>query len=143
MFETFLNTHTSDIILSPLSDVEINMTENSFEELIGDKLPEEYLSFLKESNGFAVNGLHIFGSYDEEYLKQFPRRKSYDIIRFNVRFRDLTDISDYIMLGKSSLDYVVYDSSAEKKYQILTSGTMDIIDEYDSFIELLTAYYAS
>lgn len=63
-----------------------------------------------------------------------------DIIRFNSSFREMTDITDYILLGKSSIDYIVYNTS-EKKYQILSNGTIESFGTFDSFIELLYAFF--
>ena len=63
-----------------------------------------------------------------------------DILHFNSSFRDMTDITDYIMLGKSSLDYIVYNIS-EKKFQILSNGTMECFGTFDTFLELLYAFF--
>ena len=63
-----------------------------------------------------------------------------DIIRSNSSFRDRTDVTDYILLGKSSIDHIVYNIS-EKKYKILSNGTMERFGSFDSFIELLYSFY--
>ena len=52
----------------------------------------------------------------------------------------MTDITDYILLGKSSIDCIVYNISG-KKYQILSNGTMESFGTFDSFIELLYAFF--
>lgn len=51
----------------------------------------------------------------------------------------LTDITDYIILGKSDLDYVAYDKE-KNIYLILTNGTMDEMDKSEDFEELLRRY---
>ena len=63
-----------------------------------------------------------------------------DILRFNSSFREMTDITDYILLGKSSIDLIVY-NIREKKYQILSNGVMQSFGSFDSFPELLYAFF--
>ena len=42
----------------------------------------------------------------------------------------LTDIDDYIILGKDNISYFVYDIN-NKKYYVLSSGCLEIMNEYD------------
>lgn len=45
-------------------------------------------------------------------------------------------VSDYIILGISSLDYVGY-IKAKNKYVIMTNGTMQHLKEFDTFNEMI------
>ena len=118
----------------------INDADKEFYSLFNVGLPKDYIEFLHCTNGLSYNGRSIFGVYDEEFLAEYPRKKSMDITRSNSSFRDMTDITDYILLGRSSIDHIVYNIS-EKKYQILSNGTMECFGSFDSFIELLYSFY--
>ena len=118
----------------------INDIRNEFRSLFNVGLPDDYIEFLHFTNGLSYDGRSICGVYDEVFLAEYPRKKSMDIIRSNSSFRDTTDITDYILLGKSSIDHIVYNIS-EKKYQILSNGTMERFGSFDSFIELLYSFY--
>ncbi len=59
-----------------------------------------------------------------------------DIIGFNRYYRGMTDIEDYIILGKDSISYFVYDIASEK-YRILTNGTLDVINEFNSLAQMI------
>ena len=118
----------------------INDADKGFYSLFNVGLPKDYIEFLHCTNGLLYDGRSIFGVYDEEFLAEYPRKKSMDIIRSNSSFRDMTDITDYILLGRSSIDHIVYNIS-EKKYQILSNGTMECFGSFDSFIELLYSFY--
>ncbi len=48
----------------------------------------------------------------------------------------LTDIEDYIILGKDSISYFVYDIASEK-YRILTNGTLDVMNEFNSLAQMI------
>ena len=50
----------------------------------------------------------------------------------------MTDIEDYIILGKDSISYFVYDITSGK-YQVISNGTMDVMSEYDSLAQMIGA----
>lgn len=101
----------------------------------------DYKEFLSEMNGFSYNGLTIFSKFNDN-IKQLSTRakaETRDVICWNENYYDMTDITDYIILGKSDLDYIAYDKE-KNVYLILTNGTMDEIDKSEDFEELLKRY---
>lgn len=120
---------------------EIKDLSNLSKEKLGCELPVDYKEFLSEINGFSYDGLTIFSKFNDNIKQLSPRadEESRDIICWNEMYYDMTDITDYIILGKSDLDYIVYDKE-KNVYLILTNGTMDEMDNSEDFEELLRRY---
>ena len=140
MYTEFLSKLPDSATYEKLSREKISNTEKEFCSLFEVGLPKDYIELLNFTNGLSYNGHSICGVYDEEFLADHPRKKSMDILNFNSSFREMTDITDYIMLGKSSLDYIIYNIS-EKNFQILSNGTMECFGTFDTFLELLYAFF--
>ena len=140
MYSGFLSRLPDTATYEKLPQEKIGNAEKEFASLFETALPEDYIQLLRCTNGLSYDGHSVCGVYDEEFLIDHPRKKSMDIVRFNSSFRDMTDITDYILLGKSSLDLIVY-NIGEKKYQILSNGVMECFGSFDSFPELLYAFF--
>ena len=140
MYTEFLSSLPDTALYEKLPQEKIDNLENEFYSVFETGLPRDYTELLRHTNGLSYNGKSIVGAYDSDFLTQHPRKKSMDILRFNSSFRDMTDITDYIMLGKSGIDYIVY-NIGEKNYQILSNGTMECFGTYDTFPELLYAFF--
>ena len=123
-----------------LPDEKISKIKKEFYSLFNVEIPKDYIELLHQTNGLSYDGHGICGVYDTDFLIDHPRKKSMDILRFNSSFRDMTDITEYILLGKSSIDLIVF-NIREKKYQILSNGTLECFGMFDSFLELLYAFF--
>ena len=130
---TFLNDIDNLKFYSGLDNSEIEkLKEKSIEKLNID-IPEEYKEFLKISNGVTSdNGAKFYSKFD------LKKRGRYDIVDINYDYRELTDIEDFIKLGNDDISYFVYDINTSK-YQVLSDGTLDVLNEYNHFYELLKA----
>lgn len=140
MYTEFLSKLPDTATYEKLPPKKIGNLEKEFYSVFNVGLPNDYIELLRHSNGLSYDGKSIVGVYDSDLLAKYPKKKSMDIVRFNLSFRDMTDITDYIMLGKSSIDHIVY-NIGEKKYQILSNGEMDCFGTFDSFLELLYAFF--
>lgn len=140
MFNEFLSKIPEAITYEKLSEEKIKNASSEFYSLFNVKLPQDYIDMLRYTNGVSFNGNSIVGVYDADFLADHPRKKSMDIFRFNTSYRDLTDITDYILLGKSSIDLVVYNIN-DSKFQILSNGVMECFGTFDTFLELLYSFF--
>ena len=140
MYTEFLSKLPDTATYEKLPPEKIGNLEKEFYSVFNVGLPNDYIELLCHSNGLSYDGKSIVGVYDSDFLAKYPKKKSMDIVRFNLSFRDMTDITDYIMLGKSSIDHIVY-NIGEKKYQILSNGVMECFGTFDSFLELLYAFF--
>lgn len=102
-------------------------------------LPQGYMEFLHHMNGFSYDGHSIFCCYNDDIEKNFPRYAVYDLITFNTKFHEETDIGDYLLLGKSSIDYIGYMKNT-KKYVIMTNGTLNHLKEFDCFKDMIVCF---
>lgn len=119
-----------------LSMETIEKVSNYFKEHFDIHLPQGYIDFLHVMNGFSYNDHSIFCCYNEEIENNYPRYASLDLATFNTNFYECTDITNYIILGKSSMDYIGYIKSTHK-YVIMTNGTMRHLKEFDTFFEMI------
>lgn len=118
----------------------IGEIKRKFTDLFEVSLPSDYLSLLCLSNGLSYNGYSIFGVYDADFLKDNPYMEGLDLFWNNKSIRELTDISDYIILGVSDMDYVAYNTT-DKKYHIIDNGTIDVYGTYDRLLDLLYVFF--
>ena len=140
MYTTFLSKIPETTIYEKPNHDKIENIKKEFHTQFNVELPMGYIELLDYANGLSYDGHNIAGIYDDDFLVQYPRKKSMDIIRFNSSFRDMTDITDYILLGKSSIDLIVYDIG-DGKFKILSNGTMECFGTFDTFLELLYAFF--
>lgn len=122
-----------------LSEQTIQQVSNFCQENFDCYLPQEYTEFLHYMNGFSYDGYSIFCCYNDDIEKNFPRYAGLDLITINTNFYKGTDIDEYLLLGKSSIDYIGY-IKATKKYVIMTNGTLTHIKEFDSFQEVIVEF---
>lgn len=124
---------------SGLSKETVQKVSNYCQENFGCFLPQEYADFLHHMNGFSYDGHSIFCCYNDDIEKNFPRYAGLDLVTSNAMFHETTDINEYLLLGKSSLDYIGYIKDS-KKYVIMTNGTLNHLKEFDSFQEVVVEF---
>ena len=134
----FLNKLSYKTMYTGLTESELDLYAEEFSEAFNVSLPEDLRAFLSVTNGLYVNGKVFFSRFNDNVKAFSPRatNRTRDIIEFNRSYRDMTDIEDYIILGKDSISYFVYDTASEK-YQVLTNGTMDVINIFDSLAQMI------
>lgn len=140
MFAKVLNQMKQGEYPKGLSQETIDMVSAYCEEHFGCPLPSGYAMFLKQANGFSYDGHSIFCCYNNEIQTVFPKYTGFDFVTFNTKFYVNTDISSYLVLGKSSIDYVCFEK-ATGKYVIMTNGTMQHITESDDLDVLLESFF--
>ncbi len=140
MFSKVLNLMQQGEYPRGLSDVTIERVSAYCAEHFACPLPQGYAKFLKEANGFSYDGHSVFCCYNDEIQNSFPRYASLDFVTFNTKFQENTDISSYLILGKSSMDYVCYEKATDK-YLILTNGPMRLVSDSNDFYSLLKSFF--
>lgn len=140
MYREFFEKLENLVTYNGIDRMSIDDMSKRFQYKMKVSLPDDYLVLLEETNGCSFNGKKIFGIYDDLFLKEHPRMKSLDVFNFNKTYIEMTDITDYVMIGKSSLEYVVFDL-IKSKYCVLTNGTMESLGEYNSLYDLLINYF--
>lgn len=134
----FLNGISDKTLYTGLTASEIELYTGEFSEAFNVSLPEDVRALLSITNGLHINGKVFFSMINDDVKELSPRatNRTRDIIGFNRYYRDMTDIEDYIILGKDSISYFVYDIASEK-YQVLSNGTLDVMREYNSLTRMI------
>lgn len=141
MFETIFHLVGDKGHPHGLSERTIREVEEACKQELGHSLPADYGAFLRESNGLCCDQGSIFCCYNDDIEQNFPGYMALDFLTYNVNFQAWTDLTDWLILGISSLDYICYEPAAGT-YQIRTNGTMDKMLEDRELSRLLCRYFA-
>lgn len=100
-------------------------------------IPEEYINFLKITNGLIWNGLELYGTkgYDRE-------NKNYSlpgIIDINLDFMGIDGLSGKLILGRASEELLVY-SGKDNRYQCVDRTDFLVTQVAPSFSELIYTF---
>lgn len=140
MFEKILSLVDPEDRPQGVSLSEIEELDANSKKHFGCNIPNGYKDFLKKANGLSDDGYSIFCYFNDDMKNSFPRYSNLDFISFNSKFVENTGISEYLMIGKSSIDYLAYDKT-QKKYIIMTNGIMKKISEADDFEKILEEFF--
>lgn len=137
MVEDLLKTIESDKanygqkIQPPCPEASIPALKSRAKTELNAELSEEYLDFLKKTNGLDNNGLVIFASettpisgYDDRFLE--------GIIEANLNLRDLESFMNYIVYGSSGESLYVFQID-KSQYKTIDAISHDSFETYDSF----------
>ncbi|MDE1169807.1 MAG: YrhA family protein [Verrucomicrobium sp.] len=94
-------------------------------------LPEDWIDFLKQSDGLAWNGVTLFG-LDQEDDEGEPYARG-GLLEFNRRERPADKpASRYLLLGHTDVDYLAYDRQ-ERIYLALSLADWSVSATYPDF----------
>lgn len=125
-----------------LTEITINELSDYCYKNFNCYLPSDYKRFLSIMNGYSFDDYKIFCCYNDDIEQHFPRYSNLDFVTFNIRFYKNTDITDYLILGKTSINYLGYCKSSHK-YIIIDNGVMQRIEEYDNFWDLILGVFSN
>lgn len=121
---------------------EIELANQRLQEEHDIELPEQFIDFLKDMNGFEVDGKIMYG-VDQEFLKNGDEIDYFEgIADNNLSAYDNDWDERYVFLGEDSLNKYVYNMNDGKYYQI-DSGCGDVYEVFSSFEEVLKCQFKS
>ena len=119
------------MIVRPASSKDLAMCQKDMAEIGLPAIPQGYIDFLREVNGFAWNGIEFFST--DQVTDPETDYMLNDIVSAN---EDLTDYSDdfqgMVLLGRADDDLYVY-NTANEKYEVLDFTAHDVMEDFDSF----------
>ena len=116
----------------PIKNEEINKFIKKFEDFFLTKIDEDYINFLKVSDGLEYNGYRIYCSFD--YTTNDIEQS---VFQNNELWYDEYDKDrEFVFFAHSGLDLFVF-NKIEKKYQLLDRSSSDVYKEFDSFSNML------
>ena len=135
--------HPSVMIVRPATDKDIQMCNEDFIEWgMNLKLPDEYVNFLKQLNGFAWNGIELYST--DRVTDTETGYMLNDIVSANEDFHDNYDeyerFKKYLCFGRVDDDMYIYNTTKEnKRWEVLDIVGLNVMEEYDSFEEFFVA----
>ncbi|MCX7111600.1 MAG: YrhA family protein [Proteobacteria bacterium] len=88
------------------TDEQVNNLIINANEVLGIEIPQEYIDFIKITNGFNHNGVFIYPSEKTLYVGRLDRFMA-GILDHNLVFRDPDNMKDFLILGEDDLDVYV------------------------------------
>ncbi len=122
-----------------INNEEIKTYAEDFFNTFGIEFPNDVKDFLNVTNGlYSGTGAHLYSIFNDEIKNKVNRstKSTMDIIGFNVNYRMITDVEEFIFLGNDSLTFYAYEIES-KKYCMLTNGTLDKLHEYDTLESMI------
>ena len=121
--ETLLLTRISDwrdvfltkATVTPCSLPDLRTFAQMVQGKLGQRLPDVYLHFLTESNGYNEGELMIYGT--KHTFQKATHRLIYGLLEMNVDFHH---VYDGVVLGEWGAKKLTYDASYEKPYAIIS-----------------------
>lgn len=104
---------------------------NNFVKRSKMELDPEYLNFLKNINGFELNGTNFYGTKEQEdiYVLDALKQNGFWI-------EEIPGLKNYFILGDGDIDF--YCQSLDgSQYFILNKGGLEKCGEFDSFNALV------
>lgn len=114
-------------ILNKTSEVDINEFTKWLDGRINHQVLDEYISFLKETNGFEFNGVIVYS------IKNKTDNNIYDA---NEEWKNEGSFDKFIFFGDNDSTWYCYDLDT-KKFCELDKPSGEIMNSYNSFSEML------
>lgn len=103
-----------------------------YEIFFSTKIDEDYINFLKISDGIWFNGYRVYSSFDH-----IKNKVEYGIFQNNeLWYEEYDKDREYIFFAESGSDLFVFNKQ-EKQYQLLDRYSGDVYKEYNSFSDML------
>jgi len=114
------------------SDSVINTYVQTVFQTFNIKLDEEYLEFLKQVNGFEINGLNFYGTDEQKHIYILSA------IKQNIFWSiEIASLKNYFLVADGDMDFYCFEPN-EKKYLILSKASLEKLAEYQDFNAFIT-----
>jgi hypothetical protein len=120
----------------PANEEQIKTLEERAARELKVELPDEYLDFLRRTNGLDWNGVVVFASESVPIVSHLDRSIP-GVREMNLGYRDDPRFSDLIVFGSNGMDLYTFRISTGK-YEIYDEVPHELIDTLSTFDELMT-----
>jgi len=119
------------MIVRPASSKDLAQCQRDMAEIELPPVPQGYIDFLREVNGFAWNGIEFFST--DQVTDPESNYTLNDIVSANEDFADYSDdFEGMVLLGRADDDLYVY-NTANEKYEVLDFTGHDVMEDFDTF----------
>jgi hypothetical protein len=120
----------------PASEEQIKKLEARAKTELKANSPDEYLDFLRLTNGLDWNGVVVFAS-ETVPIVGHPDRSIAGVVEMNLGYRDDPRFGDLLVLGSNGMDLYAYRIS-KGEYEIIDEVPHELIESVPTFNELMT-----
>ena len=119
------------MIVRPASSKDLAQCQKDMAEIGLPPVPQGYIDFLREVNGFAWNGIEFFST--DQVTDPESNYTLNDIVTANEDFAEYNDdLQGCVLLGRADDDLYVYNTNNEK-YEVLDFTGHDVMEDFDAF----------
>lgn len=119
------------MIVRPASSKDLAQCQKDMAEIGLPPVPQGYIDFLREVNGFAWNGIEFFST--DQVTDPESNYTLNDIVTANEDFVEYNDdLEGCVLLGRADDDLYVY-NTVNEKYEVLDFTGHDVMEDYDAF----------
>ena len=119
----------------PASENDVKSVVKGAEKILGAKLPDQYLKFLRHVNGLNWNGVFIYGSKTSQIVGS--KHSLQGIVEANEIWRDYEGHKKYLFFGDSDMSLFGQDLITGE-YKELDRSSNSLIQTYKGFDDMLT-----
>lgn len=142
MFNRFLETlpPRSYIAFPPAQDPAINFAQTLFKQNGLAQLPQDYIAFLKITDGFSFNGSVLYGIRSKD-RQAFQRAYFFPgLLEANLEFANKSDSVGQLMIGQTIEAYILYNES-EGTFLLQDIFSKEILNSVRGFSNLLSGLF--
>jgi hypothetical protein len=124
-----------DLVGPPLSEAGIEDLRQRARSKLSAEIPDPYLEFLRRIDGIEWNGLYVYAGTerDEDVLPE-------EFVDYNLAMRNCEEDLNFLIFATSGISQFVQNLS-ESRFQTLGLGTYDVVEEHESFDDMLAAAF--
>lgn len=121
---------------SPARERDVEKLKNEAKAKLGADLPEDYLAFLKEANGFAWEDLTIYASEPTPHAT-YPESTIEGFVKMNLAQRETKRCGDYLIFGEAAKLDLYTQRISTGEFQILDHSTLALTKTVPTFDEMI------
>ena len=125
----------------PASEAALDSLRQRVRQKLGADLPDEYLEFLRTTNGLEFNGFGIYAT-DKAPLVGNENAATNSFVDANLLWRGNPNYKKYLIFGESGEYNYVYNLE-DKAYEVRTQPSDDLDEAVPSFEDRLVKAFAA
>jgi hypothetical protein len=120
----------------PARERDVEKLKNEAKAKLGADLPEDYLAFLKEVNGFSWEDLTIYASEPTPHAT-YPESTIEGFVKMNIVQRENKRCGDFLIFGEASKLDLYTQRISTGEFQILDHSTLALTKTVPTFDDMM------
>jgi hypothetical protein len=120
----------------PAHERDIGKLKNEAKVKLGADLPEDYLAFLREANGFTLDDLTIYASESTPHAT-YPESTIEGFVKMNLMQRESKRCGDFLIFGEAAKLDLYTQRISTGEFQILDHSTLSLTKTLPTFDEMM------